>query len=166
VPGCPEGTPLAASAREMQPASVGSLQAVHEQMFLCAMSVMSAIAIVLHGPTSAGKSSIASSLQDSALVPAFHVTLDAFVTMSRRRDMRSPEEQHAAYRLQCENLRAPLSTLEQRGRERGDRGVGMAREQHNHPAFSRIYDLVIDTSSCTPDEGVAALRDFIGSRSR
>lgn len=173
------------------------------------MNFMSSIAIVLHGPTSAGKSSIASSLQDSALIPAFHVTLDAFVTMSRQRDMRSPDEQQAAYRLHCENLRstlrrllytdfeivldtvlrdeaefqacldilsarplylvgvsASLSTLEQREREREDRGMGMAREQHDHPAFSRAYDLVIDTSFCTATEGAAAIRDFIGSKSR
>ena len=123
--------------------------------------------------------------------------------------MRSPEEQQAAYRLHCENLRstlrrlldtdfeivldtvlrdeaelqaclnilsarpvylvgvsASLSTLEQRELEREDRGMGMAREQHNHPAFSRAYDLVIDTSFCTPTEGATAIRDFIGSKSR
>ncbi len=68
-------------------------------------------AIVLHGPTSAGKSSIAAALQDSALVPSFHVSLDAFVTMSRRRDMRSAQEQALAYRIHCENLRATLRRL-------------------------------------------------------
>lgn len=68
-------------------------------------------AIVLHGPTSAGKSSLAKSLQDSASVPAFHVALDAFVTMSRRRDMRTPEEQRQAYHVHCENLRATLARL-------------------------------------------------------
>src|SRR5262249_1598960 len=76
-----------------------------------ALDAMSSAAIVLHGPTSAGKSSIARSLQDSASVPAFHVTLDAFVTMSRRRDMRTPEEQGQAYRLHCENLRSTLARI-------------------------------------------------------
>lgn len=123
--------------------------------------------------------------------------------------MRSPDEQQAAYRLHCENLRstlrrlldtdfeivldtvlrdeaelqacldilssrplyligvsASLSTLEQREREREDRGIGMACEQYNHPAFSRAYDLVIDTSCCTPTEGATAIRDFIRSMSR
>ena len=67
--------------------------------------------IVLHGPTSAGKSSLARALQDIARVPAFHVALDAFATMSRRRDMRSPEEVRQAYHLHCENLRSTLVRL-------------------------------------------------------
>ena len=41
-------------------------------------------------------------LQDSAAVPAFHVALDAFVTMSRRRDMRSADEQGEAYHRTCD----------------------------------------------------------------
>lgn len=64
-------------------------------------------------------------------------------------------------RLYLVGVNAPLSTLEQRERERQDRGTGMAREQHNHPAFRRTYDVVIDTSSCTPIEGAAAIRNFI-----
>lgn len=67
--------------------------------------------IVLHGPTSAGKSSLARALQDSASIPAFHVALDAFVTMSRRRDMRTAEEQRQAYHVHCENLRSTLACL-------------------------------------------------------
>lgn len=72
---------------------------------------MRPVAIVLHGPTSAGKSSLARALQDSASVPAFHVALDAFVTMSRRRDMRTPEEQRQADHIHCENLRSTLARL-------------------------------------------------------
>ena len=168
------------------------------------LKTMRPFAIVLHGPTSAGKSSIATALQDCAPVPAFHVTLDAFTTMSRRRDMRSSDEQRLAYRLHCENLRstlrrlvdsefeiildtvlrdeaelkecldvlsvrplclvgirAPLSTLEHRESQREDRATGMAREQLEHPAFARPYDLVVDTSTCTPKEGAAVIRDFI-----
>ena len=68
-------------------------------------------AILLHGPTSAGKSSLAQALQDCAPVPAFHVSLDAFVTMSRRRDMRSAEEIVEAYHIHCENLRSTLTRL-------------------------------------------------------
>jgi chloramphenicol 3-O phosphotransferase len=166
---------------------------------------MESVAIVLHGPTSAGKSSLARALQDSAAVPAFHVTLDAFVTMSRRRDMRSAEEQDQAYHIHCENLRstlarlvgsqfeiivdlvlrdeselqaclralsgrpvylvgvrAPLDILEERERRRDDRGPGMAREQIDHPAFVRNYDVIIDTSMCTPVEGAAVIRRLIG----
>lgn len=72
---------------------------------------MEPVVIVLHGPTSAGKSSLARALQDTASVPAFHVALDAFVPMSRRRDMRSPEEIRQAYHLHCENLRSVLARV-------------------------------------------------------
>lgn len=60
---------------------------------------MAPTAIVLHGTTSAGKSSIAKALQATAPVPAFHISLDAFVTMSNRRDMRSDAERAQAYRF-------------------------------------------------------------------
>lgn len=165
---------------------------------------MQPAAVVLHGPTSAGKSSLARALQNSAPVPAFHVTLDAFVTMSRRRDMRTPEEQREAYHLHCENLRstlarlvdtpfeilvdlvlreeaelrdtlsvisvrpmylvgvrAPVAVLEERERRREDRATGMAREQSANPAFSRDYDLVIDTSTYSPEQGAVAIRRFV-----
>jgi chloramphenicol 3-O phosphotransferase len=67
---------------------------------------MSPDTIVLHGTTSAGKSSIAKALQATAPVPAFHISLDAFVTMSNRRDMRSDHERDQAYEMHCENLRS------------------------------------------------------------
>lgn len=161
---------------------------------------------ILHGPTSAGKSRIAMALQDSASVPAFHVSLDAFVTMSRRKDMRSADEQQLAYRLHCENMRAtlrrlvqsdfevildtvlrdedelqaclkvlsvrriclvgvqaPLGVLEKREQDRGDRGIGMAREQFADPAFARSYDLVVDTSQVSPKGAARAIRDFMGT---
>lgn len=165
---------------------------------------MAPTAIVLHGPTSAGKSSLARALQANAPVPAFHIALDAFVTMSNRRDMRSDAERAEAYDIHCDNLRAtlarvarspfdiildlvlrddaqmeacldvlrgrltcvvrvwaPLAVLEQRERSRDDRAPGMAREQVDHPAYRRIYDLEIDTSRCTPEEGAGAVRRFI-----
>ena len=161
-------------------------------------------AIVLHGTTSAGKSSLAKALQATAPVPAFHVALDAFVTMSNRGDMRSDEERDLAYHIHCENLRstlarvvdtpfdiildlvlrdeaelnaclrvlgrrpvytvrvwAPLSVLEERERTREDRAAGMAREQMGHPVYDRAYDLTIDTSICTPEQGAAEIRRFI-----
>ncbi|RQS05572.1 chloramphenicol phosphotransferase CPT family protein [Burkholderia sp. Bp8991] len=65
-------------------------------------------AIVLHGPTSAGKSSLAKALQDSSGVPSFHITLDAFVEMSRRRDMRSDEELNQALQIHYLNLQSTL----------------------------------------------------------
>lgn len=165
---------------------------------------MKPFAIVLHGPTSAGKSTTAAALQDCAPVPAFHVTLDAFVTMSRRRDMRSAEEQSLAYRIHCENLRstlrrlvgtdfeiildtvlrdeeelqacidvlsdrslclvgirAPLATIEHRESLRDDRTIGMAREQLGHTAFARPYDVVVDTSTCSPEEAAQVIRRYM-----
>jgi chloramphenicol 3-O phosphotransferase len=173
------------------------------------LNVMRPAAIVLHGPTSAGKSSLARALQEIAPVPAFHVGLDAFVTMSRRRDMRSLEEERQAYRIHCENLRstlallvespfeiivdlvlrdeaelqetlrvlsvrpmylvgvrAPLEVLEERERQREDRGTGMACEQSRNPAFDRDYDLVIDTSTHTPETGAIAIRGFVREHPR
>jgi chloramphenicol 3-O phosphotransferase len=171
------------------------------------LGAMAPTAIVLHGPTSAGKSSIARALQATAPVPAFHISLDAFVTMSNRRDMRSDAERAQAYGIHCENLRAtlarvaqthfdivldlvlldqsqmdacldvlrgrptcvvrvwaPLDVLEERERSRHDRAPGMAREQVGHPAYRRAYDLALDTSLCTPEEGAAAVRRLIGWR--
>lgn len=74
---------------------------------------MAPTAIVLHGTTSAGKSSIAKALQATAPVPAFHISLDAFVTMSNRRDMPSDAERTQAYSFHCENLRATLARVAQ-----------------------------------------------------
>ena len=170
---------------------------------------MAPTAIVLHGTTSAGKSSLAKALQATAPVPAFHISLDAFVTMSNRRDMRSDAERAQAYSIHCENLRstlarvvqtsfdivldlvlqdepemeaclnvlrgrptyvvrvwAPLDVLEERERSRDDRAPGMAREQIDHPAYRRSYDLEVDTSLCTPEEGAAAVRRLIREHPR
>lgn len=170
---------------------------------------MGPTAIVLHGPTSAGKSSLAKALQAIAPIPSFHVSLDAFVTMSNRRDMHSDEQRDQAYKVHCENLRstlsrivstqfglildlvlrdkaemdatlrvlacrptyvvgvsAPLHVLEERERAREDRGNGMAREQLGHPAYDRPYDLTIDSSTCSAEEGAARIRNYIRERSR
>jgi chloramphenicol 3-O phosphotransferase len=161
-------------------------------------------AIVLHGPTSAGKSSIAKALQANAPVPAFHIAMDAFAEMSNQRDMRSDAERVQALKLRCENLRAtlrnvaashfdiildlvlrdedefaacmsalsprptyvigircPLAVLEERERERPDRGEGMAREQFGHPAYDRAYAMKVDTSTVSPEEAARAIRAFV-----
>jgi chloramphenicol 3-O phosphotransferase len=59
---------------------------------------------------------------------------------------------------------APLTVLEERERAREDRAPGMAREQVRHPAYDRAYDLTIDTSICSPEQGAAAIRGFIRER--
>lgn len=93
-------------------------------------------AIVLHGATSAGKSSLAAALQDAAAVPACRPTY--FVS-----------------------VRAPLAVLEARERGRTDRAAGMARAQIDHPAYLRHHDLVIDTSVCSATEGAALVRRYV-----
>lgn len=166
-------------------------------------------AIVLHGPTSSGKTTLAKALQATADVPAFHISLDAFVTMSNRRDMRSDDERAKAYKLHCENLRstlsrivhsefdiildlvlrdeaelqaclrvlggratyligvsAPLPVLEARERERPDRASGVAKEQVADPVYNRHYDLVVDTSTTTPEAAAAAVRNLMNAGSR
>ncbi len=140
-------------------------------------------------------------------MPAFHIALDAFVTMSNRRDMRSDAERAEAYKLHCENLRstvtriaqseydiildlvlrdetefqaclkvlgrrptfiigvsAPLHVLEERERARPDRASGIAREQVADPVYKRQYDLVLDTSTTTPEAGAAAVRKLVSQR--
>ena len=72
---------------------------------------MKPVAVVLHGPTSAGKSSLARALQQCSDVPTFHVSLDAFVEMSRRRDMRSEDELNQALRLHHFNLQSTLARI-------------------------------------------------------
>ena len=61
-------------------------------------------------------------------------------------------------------VQAPLEVLEARERGRDDRGAGTAREQVGDPAYRRSYDLVLDTSTSSPAEGAAAIREFIGRR--
>ena len=63
-------------------------------------------------------------------------------------------------------VKAPLEVLEERERQRDDRGIGMAREQSAHPAFIRDYDLVIDTSAQSPEAGALAIRDFLRDHPR
>jgi chloramphenicol 3-O phosphotransferase len=170
------------------------------------MRRMQPAAIVLHGPTSSGKSSLAKALQASASNPAFHISLDAFVTMANHSDMRNDQERDFAYHVHCENLRstlarvkdtdfeiildlvlrdtaefdaclrvlaprptyvvrvwAPLAVLESREKARGDRGIGMAREQFEHSAYKRMHALEVDTSGCTPAEGATAIRRFVAA---
>jgi chloramphenicol 3-O phosphotransferase len=57
------------------------------------------------------KSSLAKALQDSSDVPVFHISLDAFVEMSRRRDMRSDDELKQALRLHHRNLQCTLKRV-------------------------------------------------------
>ena len=68
-------------------------------------------AIVLHGTTSAGKSSIARALQATSPTPVFHIAMDAFACMSNRGDMRSDVERDQAFRLHCRSLQSTLRNV-------------------------------------------------------
>jgi len=170
-------------------------------------NTMSPTAIILHGTTSAGKSSLAKALQACSPTPVFHISMDAFVEMSRRRDMQSEAELDQAFRLHCKSLQStllhvanshfdivldlvlrdegeldaclqalssrptfvigvwsPLDVLEERERIRGDRGIGMARQQFGHPAYGREYAMKLDTSTISPDEGARIIREFVQER--
>lgn len=72
---------------------------------------MPPIAIVLHGTTSAGKTSLVKALQASATTPVFHISLDDFVCISNRGDMRSDAEREQAFRLHCQNTQSTLLTV-------------------------------------------------------
>ena len=63
------------------------------------------------------------------------------------------------YRLQVGSARlvvvkveAPLAVIEQRERERGDRLIGLARDQAGFLHKGIAYDITVDTSTGTPDE--------------
>jgi chloramphenicol 3-O phosphotransferase len=72
---------------------------------------MTAPAFILHGTSSAGKSSIAKALQRNSSSAVFHIELDAFVCMANRGDMASDAERNVAYKLHCQNLQATLSNV-------------------------------------------------------
>jgi chloramphenicol 3-O phosphotransferase len=72
---------------------------------------MAPTAIVLHGPTSAGKTSIAKALQADSATPAFHIAMDAFSCMSNRTDMQSDDERDQAFRLHCRSLQSTLRNV-------------------------------------------------------
>jgi hypothetical protein len=42
----------------------------------------------------------------------------------------------------------------------------MAREQYGNAAFRRSYDLVIDTSTHSPESGAVAIRNFVRDHPR
>lgn len=58
----------------------------------------------------------------------------------------------------------PLAVLEERERKRQDRTLGQARLQHELVHRGARYDLVIDTSLLTPEEGAAAIAKHLAER--
>jgi chloramphenicol 3-O phosphotransferase len=72
---------------------------------------MQPIAIVLHGASSSGKSSLAKALQAASPAPIFHVDFDAFEYMTEHASFSANAERRDVWTLHCRNLRSTLRTL-------------------------------------------------------
>ena len=55
-------------------------------------------------------------------------------------------------------VRCPLEVLERRERERGDRKIGIARDQIERVHAHGIYDLEVDTAGASPEECAQQIR--------
>jgi chloramphenicol 3-O phosphotransferase len=60
--------------------------------------------------------------------------------------------QAGSARLVLIKVEAPLAVIEQRERERGNRLIGLARDQAGFLHKGITYDITVDTSKGTPDE--------------
>jgi chloramphenicol 3-O phosphotransferase len=65
----------------------------------------------------------------------------------------------ADFDLRLVGLFAPLEVLEARERARGDRAIGLARWQYDRVHQGVAYDLEIDTTTVTPLQAAAEIRD-------
>jgi chloramphenicol 3-O phosphotransferase len=72
---------------------------------------MNATSIILHGPSSSGKSSLAKALQRLWPSPMLHVDLDAFELMAEGTTLTTVDELRAAFRVHCANLQATLRNI-------------------------------------------------------
>ncbi|GHI09797.1 phosphotransferase-like protein [Streptomyces cellostaticus] len=63
-------------------------------------------------------------------------------------------------------VRCPLSELERRERERGDRQPGLAALQYGQVHSHGPHDLDVDTSLLSPQECALRIRDFLPGRPR
>ena len=61
-------------------------------------------------------------------------------------------------------IKAPLDILEHSESLRDDRATGMAREQVGPPAFARPYDVVVDTSTCSPKDAAQLIRSYMDAK--
>ena len=68
----------------------------------------------------------------------------------------------AGYEVALVAVRAPLAVLEQRERQRGDRMIGLARDQVGWVHRGLVYDVEIDSSVATPEACAAALCAQLG----
>jgi chloramphenicol 3-O phosphotransferase len=72
---------------------------------------MQPVSIILHGPSSSGKTSLARALQALWPTPLLHVDMDAFELMSEGTRLPTLEHRREAFRLHCANLQATLRNI-------------------------------------------------------
>ena len=72
---------------------------------------MNPTSIILHGPSSSGKSSLAKALQRLWPLPMLHVDLDAFELMAEGTKLMTVAERREAFRVHCANLQATLRNI-------------------------------------------------------
>ena len=65
----------------------------------------------------------------------------------------------SAHRVHFVKVEADLALIERRERERGDRLIGLAREQATHLHDGITYDQTVDTGCCSPDECARSILD-------
>ena len=125
---------------------------------------MTATCIVLNGPSSSGKSSIAAVLQELWPGPLQVTGLDTFLAAQSRpffagdgRTVAGLQRALSAANTLWVGVHCPVPVAEQRERERGDRTVGTVRGQYAVVHAHRTYDLDVDTSAATPRECAEAI---------
>jgi chloramphenicol 3-O phosphotransferase len=85
-----------------------------------------------------------------------HVVLD-------REGLRDLVAVLSPFRVLCVGVHCPLEVALQREQQRGDRALGMVRHQHGVVHAHAIYDLEIDSSTCTPSEAAMRIKERLES---
>jgi chloramphenicol 3-O phosphotransferase len=155
--------------------------------------------VVLNGPSSAGKSTLAKAVRDrlgpswaAVSVDRLYAFLhpeapDRFAALNeaglatavsfadRGFDVviesvfEDPERLEAARRALADRVwliavTCPIEALEARERARGNRRLGLARDQHERVLQGAIYDLRLDTARLTPEECVDQIATLLSAR--
>ena len=68
----------------------------------------------------------------------------------------------APFRLLVVKVHAPLAVLEAREKARGDRMIGLARDQWQRVHAGVTYDFTLDTSALTPEAGAQLICERFG----
>lgn len=180
-----------------------------------------AIVLLLNGPGSAGKTSLALALQQTTSAPFLHVQMDSFLSMQPPRHDNHPDTffwettqedgapttrfqtgvlgaalmrgyrrsiaalAHegwnvvaddvataddvddyravlAPFRFLTVKVEAPLAVLEAREKARGDRMIGLARDQWQRIHAGIDYDFAINTESLTPEAAAKRVCSHFG----